>query len=76
MACGGKYEIPLFEYSTREVKKSLTGSGRASKIQVRNMVFRLFGLKEKDIRDDVTDAIALAFCHSHRILFSHLDGYC
>ena len=35
--------IQLFEYSTKEVKKTITGSGQSNKEQVQKMVLRLLG---------------------------------
>ena len=58
-------DTPLFEYSALEVKKALTGGGRAEKSQVANMVSRLLSLKETPKPDDVTDALAIAICHIH-----------
>jgi Holliday junction resolvasome RuvABC endonuclease subunit len=42
------------------VKQRITGHGRASKEQVRGMVFRLCRLPPRPLRADVTDALALA----------------
>jgi len=42
------------------VKQRLTGNGRASKAQVRGMVFQLCRLPPQRLRADVTDALALA----------------
>lgn len=57
--------LPLYEYSPMEVKIALTGYGRATKEQVREMVKRLLGLKE-DPSLDASDALAVAICHLHR----------
>ncbi len=57
--------LEVFEYTPAEVKKALTGSGRAEKEQVRYMVQMLLGLKELPGPCDVSDALALAICHSH-----------
>ena len=58
-------DLPLHEYSALEVKKALTGSGRAEKSQVADMVCRLLALKETPKPDDVTDSLAVAICHIH-----------
>lgn len=42
------------------VKQRVTGNGRASKEQVREMVFRLCGIHPREMRADISDAIALA----------------
>ena len=57
--------LPLYEYSPMEVKIALTGYGRATKEQVREMVKRLLGLEE-DPSLDASDALAVAICHLHR----------
>jgi crossover junction endodeoxyribonuclease RuvC len=55
------------EYSPREVKQSVVGSGAAGKQQVQYMVKALLSLKEKNIPLDTSDAIAVALCHLHRV---------
>ena len=59
-------EIPVFEYSTREVKMSVVGAGAAHKSQVAAMVGRLLRLDHEPETEDETDAIAVAFCHAAR----------
>lgn len=51
------------EYSPATVKKTVSGSGRADKDQVRTMVARLTGMRETSLKHDVADAIAVALCH-------------
>ena len=53
--------VPIAEYSPAEVKKMVTGSGRADKEQVAFMVARLVGTESKS--HDLTDAVAVALCH-------------
>lgn len=55
--------VPVFDYGASEVKRALTGSGRASKEQIQKMVFALAGLSHQVASPDVTDALALAICH-------------
>lgn len=55
--------VPPIEYAPATVKKTVSGSGRADKDQVRTMVARLTGMREKDLPHDVADAIAVALCH-------------
>ena len=59
--------LPIAEYSPREVKKAVVGSGSASKEQVQFMVKRILALKETPQPYDTTDALAVALCHAHRI---------
>src|ERR1041385_4988211 len=61
-------EIPVGEYSPREVKKAIVGHGTASKEQVQYMVKSLLKLKHTPKYYDTTDALAVAICHLHRAL--------
>lgn len=56
--------VPVESYPASLVKKSLTGNGRASKDQVRQMVVRTLKLAEPPTPDHVSDALALAICHA------------
>jgi len=56
--------VKVESYPASLVKKSLTGNGRASKEQVRQMVVRALKLKEPPSPDHVSDALALAICHA------------
>ncbi len=60
--------IPVFEYSTREVKMSVVGAGAAHKSQVAAMIGRLLRLDHEPATEDETDALAVAFCHVARSL--------
>jgi crossover junction endodeoxyribonuclease RuvC len=55
------------EYTALQVKKALTGNGKASKEQVAFMVKRLLNIKKKIKPLDITDAIAVAITHSQRV---------
>ncbi len=59
--------IPVTEYSPREVKQSVVGSGSASKEQVQFMVRAILNLKEVPEPYDVSDALAVALCHTNRL---------
>ncbi|MES2836550.1 MAG: crossover junction endodeoxyribonuclease RuvC [Bacteroidota bacterium] len=56
-------DIPIFEYSPKKIKQSITGSGNASKEQVAAMLKNLKLISEipKDL--DSTDGLAAAVCH-------------
>jgi crossover junction endodeoxyribonuclease RuvC len=56
--------LPVEAYPASQVKRALTGTGRAGKDQVAAMVCRLLGLAEAPQPNDVTDALALALCHA------------
>ncbi len=56
--------IPVVEYGALSVKKSVVGTGSASKEQVTMMVRRLLpGALLR--RADAADALAVAICHAH-----------
>lgn len=58
------FDIPLSEYSARQVKQSVVGYGAAKKEQVQHMVCRLLNLN-KTLQADEADALAIALCHAH-----------
>ncbi len=59
--------IPVFEYSPREVKKAIVGKGNASKEQVKFMVATLLNLKKEIKKLDETDALSIAICHAFNL---------
>ena len=60
--------IPTSEYSPREVKKAVVGNGTASKEQVQYMIRSLLHLRDARMAMDISDALAVAICHLHRLL--------
>ncbi len=66
MLAGMVNQIPVAEYSPREVKMSVVGNGAAVKGQVKFMVQRLLQVKEDIQPNDASDALAVALCHWHR----------
>lgn len=59
-------EIPVTQYTPKEIKKAVTGNGNASKKQIWYMVDQLLQLQE-DRGFDAADALAVALCHRHRM---------
>lgn len=53
-------------HTPSEVKAAVTGSGRADKPQVQEMVRRILTLAERPEPADAADALALAICHLWR----------
>jgi crossover junction endodeoxyribonuclease RuvC len=53
-------------YTPSEVKAAVTGTGRAGKQQVTEMVSRLLRLADPPRPADSADALALAICHLWR----------
>jgi len=58
-------DLPPFEYSPLQIKMSVTGYGRASKLQVQEMTKVLLGLDRIPQPDHAADALAVAICHAH-----------
>ncbi|MCF7890702.1 crossover junction endodeoxyribonuclease RuvC [Candidatus Bipolaricaulota bacterium] len=52
----------VFSYSPLEIKKTITGYGKANKKQVQTMVQRLLGLSELPSPADAADAIGVSLC--------------
>jgi len=63
MAAGLYRNIPIFEYSPRKIKQSITGNGNASKEQVAGMLSNLLKMVDAPKLMDATDAVAVAVCH-------------
>ena len=55
--------VPIFEYSPKKIKMSVTGNGNASKEQVAAMLQQLLAIKNLPKYLDATDALAAAVCH-------------
>lgn len=58
-----KKKIPLISYPVTRIKKAITGSGNASKHQVKMMVTNLLCLSSPPEYEDISDAWALAIAH-------------
>jgi crossover junction endodeoxyribonuclease RuvC len=56
-------QVPVFEYSPRKIKQSVTGNGNASKEQVAGMLGTIYGYDFKNQLLDASDAVAVAVCH-------------
>lgn len=56
--------VPMFEYTPMQVKQSVVGYGKATKLQVMDMTKRLLHLQNTPRPDDAADALALALCHA------------
>ena len=63
MAAALHHNLPVFEYSPRKVKQSITGKGSSSKEQVAIMLQRILAIKTMPAKLDATDALAVAICH-------------
>lgn len=69
IAAAAMHELPVAEYSPREVKLATVGTGGAKKEQVQFMVKTLLNLPEEPTHDSA-DALALAICDLHASRFT------
>ncbi|MDD3144613.1 MAG: crossover junction endodeoxyribonuclease RuvC [Candidatus Gracilibacteria bacterium] len=58
---GMKNKLRIMDYTPLQVKKAITGNGKANKLQLQNAIKILFGLQEIPKPDDAADAIGLAY---------------
>ena len=66
IVCAARRGVPVALHTPSEVKAAVTGSGRADKQQVTEMVTRLLRLPDRPRPADCADALALAICHLWR----------
>lgn len=57
-------QIPVYEYSPRKIKMSVTGRGASTKEQVAAMLQRIASFETLPKYLDATDALAVAVCHA------------
>jgi crossover junction endodeoxyribonuclease RuvC len=62
--------LPVVSYSATQIKKTITGSGRAGKDQVQRTIQNELGLDKLPEPPDVADALAVGLCHYyvHKVL--------
>jgi crossover junction endodeoxyribonuclease RuvC len=58
-------KLPVVHYTPRQIKRLLTGSGKATKEQVQLAIQRELELESVLEPNDVADAFAIALCHYH-----------
>jgi crossover junction endodeoxyribonuclease RuvC len=66
IVCAARLGLPVAMYTPSEVKAAVTGSGRADKSQVTQMVTRLLRMPDPPRPADSADSLALAICHLWR----------
>jgi len=72
IVCAARRGLPVALHTPSEVKAAVTGSGRAGKAQVTEMVTRLLRMADPPpaspsrLTADAADALALAICHLWR----------
>jgi crossover junction endodeoxyribonuclease RuvC len=60
-----QHGISVIHYPATQIKKTLTGNGRAPKSQMQRAVCHELGLLAAPEPPDVADALAIALCHYH-----------
>ena len=60
---GAQKGVPMFSYASTQVKKLVTGHGRASKEQMQHCIMRELHLTKLPEPHDVSDALGIALCH-------------
>ena len=68
--------LPVAQYTPKEIKRSVTGNGNASKKQVGFMVRSILSIAS-DVRvtHDAADALATALCHTNREAHGETQSY-
>jgi crossover junction endodeoxyribonuclease RuvC len=74
MAAALSRDLPIFEYSPKKIKQSITGNGNAGKEQVAAMLKQLLNFSENPEFLDATDGMAVAVCHSFQRVGLDGDG--
>ena len=64
MAACLQSELEVSEYSARQVKQAVVGTGAAQKVQVQHMVKALLRISDT-LAEDAADALAVAICHTN-----------
>jgi crossover junction endodeoxyribonuclease RuvC len=67
--------LKIFEYSPREIKKSVTGNGASSKNFVQYMVKSILNIENPKMLSDSSDALAVALCHHYHNTDYSLSQY-
>jgi crossover junction endodeoxyribonuclease RuvC len=66
LLAGAQRGLEVASYNATQVKKIVTGAGRASKEQVQRAMQRELNLAKLPEPPDVADALAVALCHYYR----------
>jgi crossover junction endodeoxyribonuclease RuvC len=67
MAAALTRKLPIYEYSPKAIKQSITGNGNASKEQVAAMLQHILKHEELPKQLDATDGLAAAVCHHFKL---------
>ena len=72
MVAAASVGTPIYEYSARKVKQSITGNGNAHKSQIQFMVKTKLKMDQVPEPTDAADALAIALCHDHQFKMADL----
>ena len=72
MVAAASKRIPIYEYSARKVKQSITGNGNAHKTQVQFMVKAKLKMDHNPEPIDAADALAIALCYNHQFRMAEI----
>ena len=72
LLCAAQHGVPVEGYSATRIKKTLAGTGRATKLQIQQAVQQELGLPSLPEPDDVADALAVAMCHGYALAGARL----
>lgn len=67
-------DVPIFEYSPKKIKQSVTGNGSASKEQVAAMLQTFLKYETQPDYLDATDGVAAAVCHFFQSKLPVIEG--
>lgn len=69
-------KIPIFDYMPMQIKREICGNGRADKTMVKKEVRKLLSIRSPNHKkthfDDVCDALAVAICHSRKVMLDSI----
>ncbi len=65
LVAGSSCGLEVGEYTPKQIKQAVTGTGAAEKQQVMYMVRELLALDHEPKPDHAADALAVAVCHAH-----------
>jgi crossover junction endodeoxyribonuclease RuvC len=64
LLAAARADVQVAEYTPQQVKQAVAGYGRATKLQVQNMVQVMLRLDRVPQPDDAADALAIAICRA------------
>lgn len=67
-----QHKLRVHTYTPPEIKRALTGTGKADKSQIQAMVTLQLQLSATPKPDDAADALAIALCHLHQFRYANL----